>query len=119
MGMTGLETALPVIQHTMVETGLLDWHGVARVMSTNPARIYRHTDQGQLSDTGGLIEGATANLTIYDPQHTFTVTPSEHASKSTNSPYQGMEFAGQVTDVFYRGHQVVADAQLTTPYQHS
>lgn len=119
MGMTGLETALPVIQHTMVETGLLDWHGVARVMSANPARIYRHTDQGQLSDTGGLIEGATANLTIYDPQYTFTVTPSEHASKSTNSPYQGMEFAGQVTDVFYRGHQVVADAQLTTPYQHS
>src|SRR5699024_10189551 len=45
MGMTGLETALPVIQHTMVDTGLMDWHGVAQVMSANPARIYRHTDQ--------------------------------------------------------------------------
>lgn len=119
MGMTGLETALPVIQHTMVDTGLLDWHGVARVMSVNPATIYRHTDQGQLTDTGGLVQGATANIAIYDPTHRFVVNPAEHASKSTNSPYQGMELSGQITDVFYRGHQVVRHAELTTPYQHS
>lgn len=119
MGMTGLETALPVIQHTMVETGLLDWHGVARVMSANPARIYRHEDQGQLSETGGLVEGAVANIAIYDPQHTFVVNPTEHASKSSNSPYNGMELSGQVTDVFYRGQRVVADAQLMTPYRHN
>jgi dihydroorotase len=119
MGMTGLETALPVIQHAMVDTGLLDWHGVARVMSANPARIYRHADQGQLNNIGGLVEGAVANIAVYDPQHIFTVNPSEHASKSTNSPYRGMELSGQVTDVFYRGHQVVADANLTTPYRHN
>ncbi len=38
-GMLGLETALPVVAKVMVESGLLDWAGVARVMSTNPARI--------------------------------------------------------------------------------
>src|SRR5690625_1737074 len=119
MGMTGLETALPVIQHTMVETGLLDWHGVARVMWANPARIYRHEDQGQLSETGGLVEGAVANIAIYDSQHTFVVNPTEHASKSSNSPYNGMELSGQVTDVFYRGQRVVADALLMTPYRHN
>ncbi|HEY4534449.1 MAG TPA: dihydroorotase [Enteractinococcus sp.] len=119
MGMTGLETALPVIQHTMVDTGLLDWHGVARVMSVNPARIYRHTDQGQLTDNGGFVQGAIAQIVVYDPAHTFVVNPAEHASKSSNSPYQGMELSGQVTDVFYRGHRVVADTQITTPYQHS
>ncbi|GAA4472458.1 dihydroorotase [Enteractinococcus fodinae] len=119
MGMTGLETALPVIQHAMVDTGLLDWHGVARVMSANPARIYRHAEQGQLTKSGGLVEGAVANLVVYDPHHKFTVNPTDHASKSTNSPYRGMELSGQVTDVFYRGHQVVADANLTTPYRHS
>lgn len=119
MGMTGLETALPVIQHTMVDTGLLDWHGVARVMSANPAAIYRHPDQGQLTETGGLVEGAAANITVYDPTHTFVVTPTEHASKSANTPFKGMELSGQVTDVFYRGHRVVADAHLATPYRHS
>lgn len=119
MGMTGLETALPVIQHTMVDTGLLDWHGVARVMSANPARVYRHTDQGQLTQTGGLVVGTMANIAVYDPNYDFVVNPVKHASKSANSPFTGMHLSGQVTDVFYRGHQVVADAQITTPYQHS
>ena len=38
MGMLGLETALSVVQEAMVETGLLDWAGVADRMSTRPAR---------------------------------------------------------------------------------
>src|SRR6476646_11629326 len=41
MGMTGLETALPVVVEAMVETGLLDWAGVADRMSVRPARIGR------------------------------------------------------------------------------
>ena len=41
MGMLGLETALSVVQHAMVDTGLLDWAGVADRMSYRPARIGR------------------------------------------------------------------------------
>ena len=41
MGMTGLETALSVVQQAMVDTGLLDWAGVADRMSARPARIGR------------------------------------------------------------------------------
>ena len=40
-GMLGLETALSVVQETMVDTGLLDWAGVADRMSAAPARIGR------------------------------------------------------------------------------
>ena len=39
MGMLGLETALSVVQEAMVETGLLDWAGVADRMSVRPAAI--------------------------------------------------------------------------------
>src|SRR5699024_12207331 len=81
MGMTGLETALPVIQHTMVNTGLMVWHGVAQVMSANPARIYRHTDQGQLTETGGLVRGALANIAVYDTAHRFVVDTINITSK--------------------------------------
>ena len=35
-GMLGLETALSVVQETMVDTGLLDWAGVAERMSATP-----------------------------------------------------------------------------------
>ena len=41
MGMTGLETALSVVQHTMIETGLMGWADFARVTSTAPAAIGR------------------------------------------------------------------------------
>lgn len=40
MGMVGLETALSVVQQTMVETGLLDWAGCRRpdVLRARPHR---------------------------------------------------------------------------------
>ena len=47
--MLGLETALSVVVATMVAPGLLDWRGVARVMSENPARIVGLDDQGRRS----------------------------------------------------------------------
>src|SRR3954449_2031014 len=46
-GMTGLETALSVVQEAMVETGLLDWAGVADRMSLRPARIGRLGGHGR------------------------------------------------------------------------
>ena len=62
MGMLGLETALSVVQEAMVETGLLDWAGVADRMSTRPARI------GLVDGHGRPLEvGAPANLVLVDP----------------------------------------------------
>ena len=46
-GMTGLETALRVVQRAMVDTGLLDWAGVADRMSARPAAIGRVPGHGQ------------------------------------------------------------------------
>ncbi len=46
-GMTGLETALRVVQLAMVDTGLLDWAGVADRMSVRPAGIGRVPGHGQ------------------------------------------------------------------------
>src|SRR5690349_22116074 len=47
MGMTGLETALSVVQEAMVDTGLLDWAQVATRMSVTPADIGRVAGQGR------------------------------------------------------------------------
>ena len=73
-GMLGLETALSVVQQTMVDSGLLDWAGVADRMSFRPARI------GRLSDHGRPLEdGAPANVVLYDPRASRVVDPSETA----------------------------------------
>src|SRR6185437_8649743 len=61
MGMVGLETALSVVQATMVETGLLDWAGVADRMSAKPARIGGAQGHGR-----PVSVGEPANLTLVD-----------------------------------------------------
>ena len=107
MGMLGLETALSVVQHTMVDTGLLDWAGVAQRMSAVPARIGRAVDQGR-----PLAVGEPANITLYDPTATRVVDPAAMASKSRNSPYAGMTLPGRVLATFLRGVPTVLDGKI-------
>ncbi|SFL10260.1 dihydroorotase [Streptomyces pini] len=107
MGMVGLETALSVVQHTMVETGLLDWAGVADRMSFRPAAIGRLAGQGR-----PVSAGEPANLTLVDPAYRGTVDSAGFASRSRNTPYQGRELPGRVTHTFLRGRATVMDGKL-------
>ncbi|MER6218695.1 dihydroorotase [Streptomyces sp. NPDC048387] len=108
MGMVGLETALSVVQQTMVETGMLDWAGVADRMSFAPARI------GGLSHQHGrpVSAGEPANLTLVDTSYRGVVDPAHFASRSRNTPYEGRELPGRVTHTFLRGRATVVDGKL-------
>ncbi|KAA0115846.1 dihydroorotase [Mycolicibacterium sp. P9-22] len=97
-GMLGLETALSVIVATMVKPGLLTWRDVARVMSEAPAAIVGLPDQGR-----PLAVGEPANLTVVDPETTWTVTGSKLASRSDNTPFESMELPATVTLTLLRG----------------
>jgi dihydroorotase len=108
MGMIGLETALPVVQETMVETGLLDWAGVADRMSHRPAGIGRLAGQGQ-----PLTAGSPANITLYDPATRGAIDPAGFASKSRNSPFTGMDLPGRIIATFLRGRPTVLEGKLT------
>jgi dihydroorotase len=108
-GMLGLETALSIITLTMVETGLLDWNGVAERISRKPARIGGYTDQG--SD---FVVGQMANLTVIDPRASWRVDRDLVASRSRNTPFHGMELPGVITETFYKGIPTLLQAQLLT-----
>jgi dihydroorotase len=109
-GMTGLETALRVVHEAMVNTGLLDWPGVADRMSVRPAAIGRLS---RASGHGGQIAaGSQANLVLYDPAQVSTVDPATHASRSRNTPFAGMKLPGQVMATFLRGRPTVLDGRL-------
>jgi dihydroorotase len=108
-GMTGLETALRVTQLAMVDTGLLDWTGVADRMSARPAAIGRVPGHGL-----SIAPGSPANLTLYDPAAPpEAVNPAAHASKSRNSPFAGMALPGRVQATFLRGVPTVLDGKVT------
>ncbi|WP_043235877.1 dihydroorotase [Streptomyces violaceusniger] len=107
MGMVGLETALSVVQHTMVDTGLLDWTGVADRMSVRPSAIGRLTGHGR-----PVAAGEPANLTLLDSAYRGVVNPAGFASRSRNTPYEGRELPGRVTYTFLRGRATVVDGKL-------
>ncbi|MDM7989398.1 dihydroorotase [Arthrobacter sp. zg-Y877] len=111
MGMTGLETALSVVQHAMIDTGLMDWAGFARVTSTTPALIGRLPSQGR-----PLAAGEPANVILVNPSARRRVDPSKMATKGRNSPFAGLELPGGVEAVFYAGHPTVLDGRLNSPH---
>jgi dihydroorotase len=101
-GMVGLETALSVVVEAMVQTGLLDWAGVADRMSVRPARIGRLGGHGR-----ALAVGEPAHLVLIDPAARWTVQPSALASKSRNTPFAGRELPARVVATFLRGRPTV------------
>ena len=110
MGMTGLETALSVVMSAMVETGLIDWAGVAARMSTVPATIGRVADQGR-----PLAVGEPAHLTLVDPAARWTVDPALMATTGRNSPFRGLALPGRVVATFYAGVPTVLAGELVGP----
>ncbi|GAA1845828.1 dihydroorotase [Microbacterium koreense] len=106
-GMVGLESALRVVQQTMVDTGLLEWADVARVLSRTPARIGRLADHGT-----PLTVGHPASFTLYDPTPQRTFTTADLRGRSDNSPYVGRELPGDVRWTVYKGVPTVADGAL-------
>jgi dihydroorotase len=104
--MTGLETALSVVAAAMVETGLLDWAGVADRMSVRPAAIGRLSGQGH-----ALVAGGPANLVLVDPSARWTVDPALSASRGRNTPFAGRDLPARVVATFLRGRPTVLDGK--------
>ncbi|SER53999.1 dihydroorotase [Actinokineospora terrae] len=107
-GMLGLQTALSIVVATMVEPGLLDWRGVARVMSERPAEIAGLPDQGR-----PIAVGEPATITLVDPAARWTVRGAELASIAANTPYEGMELPGAVVATYLRGRLTARDGKAT------
>jgi dihydroorotase len=97
-GMLGLETALSIVQLTMIDSSLMSWGQVAERMSIAPARIGGYENQGQQ-----LIQGAVANLVVVNPTQKWTVDRDLVLSKSSNTPYHGIELPGVITHTFFKG----------------
>jgi dihydroorotase len=106
-GMVGLETALGAVVEAMVDTGLLDWTGVADRMSVRPARIGRVADHGR-----PVAVGEPANLVLLDPSARRVVDPGALASKSRNTPFAWRELPAPVVATFLRGEVTSATGGL-------
>ena len=106
-GMLGLETALSIVQKTMINSGLMNWAQVADRLSTAPARIAGYVEQGR-----NLEIGARANVMIIDPAASWTVDRDLVVSKSRNTPFHGYELPGVITHTFFNGLPTLMNGAL-------
>lgn len=87
-GIVGLETAVGLAMERLVSEGVISLERLVELCATNPARILR------LEDRGTLRTGTRADLTILDPELTWTFDVSRSKSKSRNTPFDGYKFRG-------------------------
>ena len=99
-GIVGLETSIGLAMERLVNTGVISLERLVELCATNPARILK------LQDRGTLSAGARADVTILDPEMTWTFDVSRSKSKSRNSPFNGYSFRGGVVATIVRGRIV-------------
>jgi dihydroorotase len=106
-GMVGLETALSVVVKAMIDTKLMSWADLVDRMSITPAKIAGYASHGQK-----IKVGSAANLTIIDTSANWIVDRNRLASKSKNTPFEGMKLPAQVVHTFLNGKQVLKDGVI-------
>jgi dihydroorotase len=86
-GIIGLETVVPLMMDRLVNAGLIDMTQLVTLLALNPARILR-------IDRGFLKEGASADVTVIDPDLERAVDVDRFQSRSRNCPFNGWSLRG-------------------------
>jgi dihydroorotase len=106
-GMVGLETAFSVVVKTMIDSNLMSWTDLVDRMSIKPAQIAGYKQQGQT-----IAENSPANLILVDTAGSWRVERKNLKSKSKNTPFEGMNLPGVISDVIYNGKLVLSNGSI-------
>lgn len=98
-GITGLETAVPVIFTELVETGILTPLEMAEKMSYNPAKIMG-------VNRGRLQVGADGDVTVIDITQKYEIRKNRFFSMGKNTPYEGKSVKGRVVATIVDGRVI-------------
>ncbi|HEX7345419.1 MAG TPA: dihydroorotase, partial [Candidatus Limnocylindrales bacterium] len=104
-GISGIETALGLVL-SAVDARRLSLATAIAALTVGPARI--------VGRERGLLEGAQADLVVFDRSDRWTVEPGALVSKGRNTPLMGMDLPGRVL-LTMRGGRVAYEAPVRIP----
>ena len=104
-GMTGIECSLALIITNLVKPGLIDYGRMVELMSVNPRRILG-------LDPVRIEAGSLADITVFDPEVTWTIGADGYESKARNCGFDGVSVTGRATDVFVGGRVTLRNGQV-------
>jgi dihydropyrimidinase len=106
-GCGGIEDRLPVIWDAGVNTGRLTANEFVAITSANTAKLFN------LYPRKGLIaEGADADIVLWDPAATRTISAKKQFSKGDFNIFEGRTVRGVATHTLSQGKLVWADGDL-------
>lgn len=106
-GCPGMDTMLPVLLGEGHHKRGLSLECIARITSTNPARI-----MGLGQRKGMIAPGYDADFAVVDLNRVWTLARQDVVSDSGYSIYEGWEFTGKVMHTIVRGRPVLTDGKL-------
>jgi dihydroorotase len=101
-GMVGLETAFPICYTKLVKDGVIRINKLSELMSKNPAELLK-------MNKGMLSIGMDGDIVVLDLNKKVKINSENFKSKGKNTPFEGMEFFGEVKmtikngEILYKG----------------
>ncbi len=97
-GITGLETAFPMLWTGLVEPGIISRERLIELMSTAPA--------GRFGIDCGIEVGRPASLAVFDTKSSYTIDPDTFVSQGKSTPFAGREVRGRCVLNICKGREV-------------
>jgi dihydropyrimidinase len=106
-GTGGVENRLEVLWEHGVRTGKLTMNEFVQVTSTNTAQIFNIYPR-----KGVVAVGADADIVVWDPQASKTISAKTHKQKVDYNIFEGMTVTGCASHTIANGKVVFADGEL-------
>ena len=106
-GTGGIENRMEVLWHHGVSSGRLTMNEFVRVTSTNAAQIFNIYPR-----KGCIAAGADADIVVWDPEATKTISAKTHHQKVDYNIFEGMTVKGCASHTISQGKVVYADGKL-------
>ena len=113
-GAPHIETMLPICYDLAVNHGKLPLPQLIAAMSETPAKIF-----GLYPQKGAIKIGSDADLVIFDPNKTWTITKANQHSKAGFTLYEGRTVTGAVELTMQRGRVIVENGELRAKKGHA
>jgi dihydropyrimidinase len=107
LGVPGIENRLQLLYEAGVVSGRFDMKRFVQLVSTNPAKLF-----GLFPRKGTIAIGSDADIVIWDPNRSQTISAATHHMQVDYNLYEGTTVHGSPSIVISRGQVIVEDGGM-------